>query len=234
MVSSIWTLVCRLILSSIDYCNAVLHGTLNSIIQKLQRVKNNAAHELCSRHRGVPVPSHCCIGCQFSSRSSWHFLRRNQSINQYFLFHVRNMSSLSTCMTESLMLQISSLLLMEIWRLNTPTTRILSSHQLMCRTGQCWSVGRKKKVTIWDLTEPSLLKLYLQAASTSPLEVCRYRYQESVVWLPSRCSTSQCRIICLSWGHWQVCAVSICSEVAASPWHEWRFVEAHLQGRRLI
>jgi len=106
---------------------------------------------------------------------------------------------------------------MEIWRLNTLTTRILSSQQLMLALGvPNWTmlIGGQK-VTILDLTEPSLLKLYLQAVSASPLEVCRYRYQESVVWLPSRCSASQCRIICLSAStfvrSWQVCAVSLCS-----------------------
>ena len=37
------TLACSLILSRIDYCNAVLHGAPTSSIQKLQRVQNNAA-----------------------------------------------------------------------------------------------------------------------------------------------------------------------------------------------
>jgi len=37
------TLACSLILSIIDYCNAVLHGALTGTIQKLQRVQNNAA-----------------------------------------------------------------------------------------------------------------------------------------------------------------------------------------------
>jgi len=37
------TLACSLILSSIDYCNAVLHGASSYSVKKLQRVQNNAA-----------------------------------------------------------------------------------------------------------------------------------------------------------------------------------------------
>jgi len=37
------TLACSLILSRIDYCNAVLHGDPSGIIHKLQRVQNNVA-----------------------------------------------------------------------------------------------------------------------------------------------------------------------------------------------
>ena len=37
------TLACSLILSRIDYCNAVLHCAPSGTIQKLQRVQNNAA-----------------------------------------------------------------------------------------------------------------------------------------------------------------------------------------------
>ena len=37
------TLACSLILSRIDYCNAVLHGAPSYSIKKLQRVQNNAA-----------------------------------------------------------------------------------------------------------------------------------------------------------------------------------------------
>ena len=37
------TLACSLILSRIDYCNAVLHGAPSYSIKQLQRVQNNAA-----------------------------------------------------------------------------------------------------------------------------------------------------------------------------------------------
>ena len=37
------TFACNLILSRIDYCNAVLYGAPSGTIQKLQRVLNNAA-----------------------------------------------------------------------------------------------------------------------------------------------------------------------------------------------
>ena len=37
------TLACSLILSRIDYCNAVLHGAPSYSIKKLQRVQNNTA-----------------------------------------------------------------------------------------------------------------------------------------------------------------------------------------------
>jgi len=48
------TLACTLILSRIDYCNAVLHGAPSCTIQKLQRLQNNAARVVLQ----VPRRSH--------------------------------------------------------------------------------------------------------------------------------------------------------------------------------
>jgi len=48
------TFACSLILSRIDYCNAVLHGAPSGTIQKLQRVQNNAARLVLQ----VPRRSH--------------------------------------------------------------------------------------------------------------------------------------------------------------------------------
>ena len=45
------TLACSLILSRIDYCNAVLHGAPTSTTQKLQPVQNNAARTMLQASR---------------------------------------------------------------------------------------------------------------------------------------------------------------------------------------
>ena len=71
------TLAYSLILSRIDYCNAVLHGAPTGTIQILQRVQNNAAR-MCTKRRGDSTPSRfctSCIGCHSSSGShiSWQF-----------------------------------------------------------------------------------------------------------------------------------------------------------------
>jgi len=51
------TLACSLILSRIDYYNSVLHGAPSSIIQKLQRVQNNAARIVLQTPRRSDVNS---------------------------------------------------------------------------------------------------------------------------------------------------------------------------------
>ena len=48
------TLACSLILSRLDYCNAVLHGAPASSIQKLQRVQNTAARVVLQSARRSP------------------------------------------------------------------------------------------------------------------------------------------------------------------------------------
>ena len=45
------TPACSLILSRIDYCNAVLHGTPSYSIKKLQEVQNNAAQIVLKAQR---------------------------------------------------------------------------------------------------------------------------------------------------------------------------------------
>ena len=71
------TLACSLILSMLDYCNALLHGIPCGNIQKLQRVQNNAAWIVLQALRDL-TPSHyyaSCTGCRFNikSRTSWRY-----------------------------------------------------------------------------------------------------------------------------------------------------------------
>ena len=75
-------LQCSLILSRIDYWNAVLHGAPTGTIQKLQWVRNNAAQIVLQALRWSHHPMssrYCtsCIGCRSSSGShtSWQFWR---------------------------------------------------------------------------------------------------------------------------------------------------------------
>jgi Reverse transcriptase (RNA-dependent DNA polymerase)/Endonuclease-reverse transcriptase len=51
------TLACSLVLSRLDYCNAVLHGAPAGTLQKLQRVQNTAARVVLQAQRRSPSKS---------------------------------------------------------------------------------------------------------------------------------------------------------------------------------
>jgi hypothetical protein len=62
------TLVCSLVISRLDYCNALLYGTDNNIISKLQRVQNTAARLITRKRKydsitPVLISLHC--RCQY-------------------------------------------------------------------------------------------------------------------------------------------------------------------------
>ena len=49
------TLVCAFVLSRLDYCNSLLGGTSQKLIQRLQKVQNNAARLISSSPRHVHI-----------------------------------------------------------------------------------------------------------------------------------------------------------------------------------
>ena len=67
------TIACSLVLSRLDYCNAVLYGAPTTTVNKLQRVDNNAARIVLRGCRNELTRSLCssrnCIGCRSNSAS---------------------------------------------------------------------------------------------------------------------------------------------------------------------
>jgi len=69
-------LACSLILSMIDYCNAVLRGTPSCSIKKLQQCKTMQLGSF-SRRQDDPMPACCwgrCTGCPFSRQLTTKWL----------------------------------------------------------------------------------------------------------------------------------------------------------------
>ena len=79
-VSFTKTLVCSLILTTLDYCNSLLSGSHSSSIQTQQRVQNNAARIVLQAPRGGASQTRCCASssvCRFvtESTTSWLWWR---------------------------------------------------------------------------------------------------------------------------------------------------------------
>jgi len=79
-------LACSLILSRINYCNALLHCAPASTIQKLQRVTMQLGS--CSKRWDELTPSCCCAaytGCRWSRGSStrWQWLHLRSCAPQH-------------------------------------------------------------------------------------------------------------------------------------------------------
>ena len=85
------TIACSLVLSRLDYCNAVLYAAPTTAVNKLQRVHNNAARIALRGCRNELTRSLCssrnCIGCRSNSASPCQYAHlaecssRNSSSN---------------------------------------------------------------------------------------------------------------------------------------------------------